>query len=165
MSRRMATADVAAAGGVFQRLGDLVVRRPLLVIGFWIALAAVLSLTLPPLAQIAAQRQPAGLPNDAPVMVASREITEAFHEAKSDNMLLVALTNEKYRALVEKLHQDTHDVTAVQDFISTPPLREVLQSKDNKAWLLPITVAGDLGSPQAQPAYKHVTDLVKQSVA
>ena len=49
MSRQMDTTDVAA-GGIFQRLGDFVARWPILVIAFWIALAAVLMLALPPLA-------------------------------------------------------------------------------------------------------------------
>ena len=47
---------LAAAGDIFPRLGDFVVRRPLVVIGFWIALAAVLTLALPPLAVVAAQQ-------------------------------------------------------------------------------------------------------------
>ena len=51
----MGRTDVARAGGIFQRLGDLVVRWPLVVTGFWIALAAALSLALPPLAVVAAQ--------------------------------------------------------------------------------------------------------------
>ena len=135
---------LAAAGDIFPRLGDLVVRRPLVVIGFWILLAAVLTLALPPLAVVAAQRQPAMLPDDAPVMVATREIVNAFHDKGSDNVVLVVLTDEKglgagdentYRTLVDKLRQDTHDVVAVQDFLSTPQVREVFSSKDKKASL------------------------------
>jgi putative drug exporter of the RND superfamily len=174
LSRRRDATDVAGAGGTFQRLGDLVVRRPLVIIGFWIALAAVLSLALPPLIVIAGQRPSPGLPNDAPVTVTTREMTEAFHEQGSVSPVLAVLINEKglgpadeatYRTLVDKLHQDTRDVETVQDFLSTPPLREVLQSKDNKAWSLPIALIGEAGSPQAHLAYKHVTDLVKQTVA
>ena len=159
---------------MFQRLGDLVVRWPLAVIGFWIALAAVLSLTLPPLTVVAAQRQSALLPNNAPVMVTGREMAKAFHERESASLLSVVLTDEKglgpadeatYRTLVDKLRLDTRDVESVQDFLRTPPVREVLQSKDNKAWNLPINLTGDMGSPQARSAYEHVTDLVKQTVA
>jgi putative drug exporter of the RND superfamily len=165
---------LAAAGGIFPRLGDLVVRRPLVVIGFWIALAAVLTLTLPQLAVIAAQRQPAMLPDNAPVMVTTREIVEAFHDKGSDNFVLVVLTDEKglgpgdentYRTLVDKLRQDTTDVVAAQDFLGTPQLREVFTSKDNKAWYLPVNLAGASGSPPGRVAYQHVNRLVKQTVA
>ena len=89
-------------------------------------------------------------------------------------MLLVVLTDEKglgpadeqtYRTLVDKLRQDTQDVETVQDFLSTPPVREVLQSKDNKAWNLPVNLTGDVGSPKAGSAYEHASDIVKQTVA
>ena len=174
MSRHMDTRDIAAPGGIFRWLGDLVVRWPLKVIAFWIALAGALSLGLPPLSVIAGERQSAALPDDAPVMVTSRQMTEAFHEKESVSMLLVILTDEKglgpadektYRTLVDKLREDTRDVHSVQDFLSTPPLRVVLQSKDNKAWNIPIALNGDDSSPEARSAYKHVADLVKQTVA
>ncbi len=170
----MGTRDVAVAKGVFHRLGDFVVRWPLVVIGFWIALAAVLSLTLPPLSVIAGERQSAALPDDAPVMVTGKEMSEAFHEKGSVSLLLAVLTDEKglgpadeatYHTLVDTLHQDKKDVHDLQDFLSTPPLREVMQSKDNKAWNLPISLNGDTGTPAARSAYKHVADLVKRSVA
>lgn len=161
-------------GGTFQRLGDLVVRWPLLVIVFWIAVAATLSLTLPTLPEMAGRQQAAVLPDDAPVMVTSHEMTEAFHDKGSDNILLVVLTNEKglgaadektYHTLVDKVRQDTEHVVALQDFLSTPQLREVFTSKDNKAWYQPIGLAGGMGSPQGRLAYEHVADLVKQTVA
>jgi len=165
---------VAAAGGIFQQLGNVVVRWPLVVIGLWIALAAVLLLTLPPVAVVAGQRQPDALPKDAPSMVSNRAMTAAFREQGSGSPVFAVLIDEKglgpadeatYRTLVDKLRRDTRDVQSVQDFLGMAPLREVLQSKDNKAWSLPISLTGDMGSPQAGAAYKHVTDLVKQAVA
>jgi RND superfamily putative drug exporter len=170
----MGTSDVARRGGVFQQLGNVVVRWPLLVVVFWIALAAVPLLMLPPLAEIVGRHKATPLPSDAPTMVTTRQMTEAFHETGSDNVVLVVLTNEAglgpadeqtYRRVVDKLRQDTGDVKSVQDFLSTPPLREILQSQDNKAWNLPITLVGDLGSPEARSSYNHVTDVVDETVA
>ena len=170
----MVTGEVAKAGGIFQRLGDVVVRWPLLVIGFWIALAAALFLTLPPLAVVAARHQVEALPADAPVVVTGKQMAEAFHETGSGSMLLVVLTDEKglgpadeqtYRTLVDKLRQDTKDVQTVQDFLGTPQLREVLQSKDNKVWALPVLVNGDAGTPQAGLSYQHAGEIVKKTVA
>ncbi|MGB6514204.1 MAG: MMPL family transporter [Mycobacterium sp.] len=89
-------------------------------------------------------------------------------------MLLVVLTDEKglgpadektYRALVDKLRQDTKDVQTVQDFLGTPQLREVLQSKDNKVWALPVVLNGDAGTPQAALGYQHAGEIVKKTVA
>jgi RND superfamily putative drug exporter len=56
----------AATRGGFQRLGDFVVCRPRVVIGLWAVLAAVLSLTLPPLTQMVRERPVNILPASAP---------------------------------------------------------------------------------------------------
>lgn len=173
MLRQMDTTDVAA-GGIFRRLGDFVARWPLFVIGFWIALAAVLALTLPPLPEIAAQKQLPPLPDDAPTMVIARAMNNAFHETGSGSQIMVVLTNESglgpadeatYRTLIDKLRQDTQDKMAVQDFISAPPMREVLASKDNKAWNVPINLPGNVGAPETLAAYQHVYDIVKKTLA
>jgi putative drug exporter of the RND superfamily len=171
----MGKGDIARGGeGFFQRLANVVVRWPLLVIVAWIAFAAVPLLTFPPLLEITARQQVSPLPDDAPVMQTAKQITAAYHETGSDNVVLVVLTNDKglgpadeqtYRTLVEKLRQDTADVKSVQDFLETPPLREVLQSKDNKAWSLPVTLVGTMGSPEGRVAYFHVADIVKKTVA
>ncbi|MGB8502996.1 RND family transporter, partial [Mycobacterium sp.] len=143
-------------------------------IGCWLVLAVVLPLTFPSLTEMAQKRPVAILPANAPVTVTTRQMTEAFHESGSDNVLLVVLTNENglgpaeestYRTLVDKLRQDSRDVTMLQDFVSTPPLREVLASKDNKAWILLVGLAGELGSTQSYAAYTRIADTVKQTVA
>jgi RND superfamily putative drug exporter len=170
----MDTPEVAATGGIFQRLGDLVVRWPFLVIAFWIAVAAILSLALPPLTVVAAQKPAPPLPDDAPVMITTREMAQAFHETGTGSLLMIILTDEKglgpadedtYRTLIDRLRQDTQDKMSIQEFISTPPLREILESKDKKAFNLPITFPSDVGTPEAQVAFQHVADIVRKTVA
>ena len=51
----------------------------------------------------------------------------------------------------------------VQDFVSTPPLRSVLTSKDHKSWVLPVGVAGELGTPQSYAAFNRIGDIVKHA--
>ncbi len=160
----MDTTDVAA-GGIFQRLGVCAVRWPYLLIGFWIALAAVLALTLPPLPEIAAQKQMPPLPDDAPTMVTARTMSNAFHETGAGAQIMVILTNENgltpadeatYRTLIDNLRQDTQDKMSIQDFISAPPMREILASKDNKAWNLPINMPSGVAAPETLAAYQHI---------
>jgi len=164
----------AEGGGVFGGVGRVVVRWPLLVIALWIGLAATLTQVFPPLG-VLAQKAPASiLPSNAPSVVSQKQMSEAFNEASSDNILLVVLTNEKgftaedeavYRNLVSKLQAETEDVAALQDFITTPPLREVLVSKDNKAWLLPINIVGEIATPKAIAATKRTMQTIKDAVA
>ena len=166
--------EAAEGGGLFGRIGHFVVRRPLVVIGVWIAAAVILSQLFPSLA-VLAQKAPASiLPPDAPSLVSQMQMADAFKEASSDNILLVVLTNDNgltsadedvYRTLVNKLRAQTEDVAALQDFVTTPPLREVLASKDDKAWLLPVNIVGAIASPQSIAATKRAMQTVQDTVA
>lgn len=157
-----------------RRLADLVVRRPWLVIGVWIAIAIALPLTFPSLHAMAAKHPLAILPADAPSAVAAHAMAEAFDESGSEDLLLVLLTNENglgpadeavYRRLVDALRDDTRDVVMLQDFVTTPPLRSIVTSADNKAWVLPVGVAGELGTPQSYAAFTHIGEIVRGAVA
>lgn len=91
----MARHDEAKAGGLFDRIGNFVVRWPLIVIGCWIAVAAALTLLLPTLQAQAAKREQAPLPPGAPSMVLQKEMSAAFQEKiETSALLLVLLTNE-----------------------------------------------------------------------
>ncbi|WP_156763260.1 MMPL family transporter, partial [Mycobacterium scrofulaceum] len=162
------------APGIFPRLGRLIGRRPWLVIGLWIALAGALSLTAPSLEEISQRHPVAILPTDAPVLAATRNMNAAFGEAGLQSIAVVVLSDTKgltpadedtYRKLVETLRRDPRSVAMLQDFVSTPPLRELMTSKDHQAWMLPVGLPGDLGSPQSKQAYARVADTVKQTVA
>lgn len=155
------------------QLGRVVVRWPWYVIGVWILIAVALPATFPSLAELS-QKCPAGiLPADAPGSISARQMNEAFHESSTGNMLLVVLTDRKgltraddetYRVVVERLGRDTRDVAGLQDFISAPTLREAMTSKDREAWLLPVDLVGELGSPQSYAATARVSRLVQNAV-
>ncbi|MET0995976.1 MAG: MMPL family transporter, partial [Mycobacterium sp.] len=144
-------------------------------IGCWVALAVFLPLLFPNLAEVTQKQPISPLPASAPAMVANRQMAEAFPESGTeDNVLLVLLTNDKglgpadeqvYRTLVDRLDRNRHDVVMLQDFVGAPQLRETLSSQDGKAWILPVGLAGDLASPEANAAYTRVADIVKNTVA
>ena len=176
MSRRRPEEPETATGGtgVFGWIGRTVVRRPLVVIALWIALAAALTQLFPPLGVLAQKAPAAILPASAPSFVSQRDMAEAFKEASSDNILLVVITNESglnqadeqvYKTMVDRLRADTEDVAALQDFISIPPLKEVLASKDGKAWLLPVNIVGEIGTPKAAAATKRAMTIVRDATA
>lgn len=157
-----------------RRLADFVVRWPWAVIGIWVAIAVALPLTFPSLGEMAEKHPLAILPSDAPSSVTARKMTEAFHESGSENLLLVVLTNDKglgpadeatYRTLVDTLRQDTRDVLMLQDFVSTPALRSAVTSKDHKAWVLPVGVAGELGTPSSYAAFNRIDGIVQRVVS
>lgn len=159
---------------IVRRLANFVVRWPWVVIGLWVAVVVALPLTFPSLSEMSQRHPLAILPSDSPSSVTAKKMTEAFHESGSENTLLVLLTDDKglrpvdesaYRKLVDTLRQDTRDVVMLQDFLTTPPLRAALTSKDHKSWLIPIGLAGELGTPTAYAAYTRVAGVVKHAVA
>jgi len=169
-----ARAEDIEGGGFFGWIGRFAVRWPWLVIGAWITLAISLTMAFPSLA-VLAQKAPASiLPENAPSVVSQKQMSEAFAEASSDNILLVVLTNENgftpadevvYRDVVGALRAETEDVAALQDFVTTPPLREILVSKDNKAWLIPVNIVGEVATPKAIAATKRARRTVQDTVA
>ncbi|WP_409437891.1 RND family transporter [Mycobacterium sp. SMC-14] len=143
-------------------------------IGFWALLVVLLPLFAPSLTEMAQRHPVAVLPADAPSVEAAAKVSAAFDEDGSENVLTVLLTDDQgldradekvYRALVDRLRLDTEDVVMLQDFHTTPALREVLVSSDGKAWILPVGLAGDLGTPEAYAAYARVAGIVKETVA
>lgn len=178
MKLRASRPEGAARGwtvnGFFGVIGRVIVRRPWMVIIGWLILVSVLASTIPPLIQLASDRDQEMLPGDAAVMVATKEMTEDFGEPGIQNIALVVLTNDDglteadedvYRRLVDRLHDSTRDVVMVQDFVSQPPLREVFQSKDDRAWFIPVGIVGELGSPESTDAYQRVVDTVEDTMA
>lgn len=148
-----------------RRLADVVVRWPWAVIGVWIALAIALPLSFPSLGEMAEKHPLVILPSDAPSSVTATKMAEAFEEAGSDNLLVVAFINETglkradevvYRKVVGALRHDITDVVAVQDFLGTPQLRKFLTSEDKTTWVLPVSLEGELGTPRAFDSWKSV---------
>ena len=136
-------------------------------------MAVVLPASLPSLDTMAQKHPLAMLPADAPSNVAARQMAEAFQEPGTDDLLLVVLTDERglgseqestYRTLVDALRDDA-DVVMLQDFVATPALRSFLTSEDNQSWVLPVGLAGALGTPQSYAAFNRVADIVEENTA
>ncbi len=156
-----------------RRLAGLVVRWPWAVIGVWVVLAVALPLTFPSLGEMAEKHPLVILPSDAPSSVTARKMAEAFGESGADNLLVVAFINETglqpadeatYREVVDALRDDVTDVVSVQDFVSTPQLRQFLTSDDKTTWVLPVSLEGELGTPRAYEAFNRVADVIKHHV-
>jgi RND superfamily putative drug exporter len=90
------------------------------------------------------------------------------------SMLVVLLVDDKgithadeatYHKLVDRLHQDTQDKLSVQDLFAAPEMHDILASKDGKAFIMPVTVPGDVQSPTTAAAFYHVRAAVKEVTA
>jgi RND superfamily putative drug exporter len=155
----------------FSLLGRVVVRAPWLVITAWIAFVVVLSAAFPALTKVVESQTLQPLPPQA--MAATQQMAKDFHESPL-NIVVVVMTethglrpadNDAYRALADKLRSATNDVSAVQDYISTPALRPLMVSTDNKAFFMVVTLKAPAGSPESSQAYQRIAQIVKQSTA
>jgi RND superfamily putative drug exporter len=167
----------AFADGGLPILGRFIVRHPVLIIVAWVVTAGVLFLLIPPLAVVSQKNPPEFLPKDAPVMVDSKKMGDAFkgaEETNAGNLNVVVLSNQNglspedevvYKTLVERLKADEEHVVSTQDFVSTPPLREVMTSKDGKAWNLPVSLIGNMGTPKGQAAYRAASKIVEETTS
>ncbi|BBX61132.1 putative transport protein MmpL12 [Mycobacterium saskatchewanense] len=189
MSSRAGSGEAAKPGGIYDRIGDFVVRWPLVVIAAWIALAAALFLLFPPLQVQAGKHPPSPFPEDAPTAVIGKEMAKAWSvnpdgkkdekaeapaAASATSLLMVLLTNEKgltpsdytvYQKLIDKLNDDKQDKLSVQNAMNDPEMKNLLVAKDGKALILPLNVPGDQSDPGTIAAYKRIAAIVKQTVA
>ena len=131
----------------------------------------MLSLAFPALTKVVENQTLQPLPPQA--MAASTQMADEFGDS-SQNVVVVVMTNEHglspaddtvYRTTAETLRRDAHDVSAVQDFATTPALHQVMVSKDGKAFYLAVTLNAPAGSPESSQAYQRVSHLISQSTA
>ncbi|MDR3662109.1 MAG: RND family transporter, partial [Mycobacterium sp.] len=171
LKRARPSGALAHAG--FAALGKFVVRRPLAIIVAWVGLAVVLFLAIPPLVDVSSRHPPDFLPPDSATLIAGNAMKNAFREADAGNVAVILLTNEQglsqsdedvYRKLVDKLNADKTNVKSTQDFIHIPELRQVMTSKDGKAWQLPVSLSGNMGTGPGQAAYRNAMDTVQDVV-
>ena len=158
-----------------RRLADLVVRWPWAVIGVWVAIAVALPLTFPSLNEMAQRHPLAILPSDAPSSVAARQMTEAFHESGSDNLLVVAFINESglkpadeaaYRKVVDALRgrrHRRHDGSGLLHHAATAPVPDQQGQDDLGAAGRPCGRDGH--APRPTRPTTGSADLVKHNVA
>ena len=152
-------------------LGRLVVRAPWLIIAAWIAVVAVLAVAFPPLTKVVEGQTVQPLPPKA--MAAAEQMAKDFGES-AQNVLIVVLTDNRglqpgdedaYRKLAATLRGEAHDVTGVQDIVTTPALRPLMVSADNKAFYLAVMLRAPAGSPESSQAYQRITEIAKHSTA
>lgn len=142
---------------VFESLGRFVVRRPVAIIVFWLALLGALFMLISPLFVVAQQNPPDLLPKDSAFLAASEHMKSAFKEADGGNLAIVVLSNENgltasdedtYRKLVAALRADTVNVTSTQDFVAIPELRDTMTSKDKRLGRCPSACRESWGRAQ-----------------
>ena len=120
----------------------------------WIALIALLNLTVPQLEVVGQMRSVSMSPKEAPSVAAMMRVGTVFQEFDSDNSAMIVLEGDKplgddahrfYDDMVAKLKADTRHVEHIQDFWGYLLTRAGAQSEDGKAAYVQVYLAGNMG--------------------
>jgi RND superfamily putative drug exporter len=135
----------------------------------WIALIALLNLTVPQLEVVGEMRSVSMSPKEAPSVAAMMRIGKVFQEFDSDSSAMIVLEGDKplgedahrfYDDMVAKLRADTNHVQHIQDFWGDPLTRAGAQSDDGKAAYVQVYLAGNMGEALGNESVSAVHKLV-----
>jgi RND superfamily putative drug exporter len=135
----------------------------------WIALIAVLNLSVPQLEVVGEMRSVSMSPKEAPSVAAMMRIGKVFDEFDSDSSAMIVLEGDKplgedahrfYDDMVAKMRADTKHVQHIQDFWGDPLTRAGAQSDDGKAAYVQVYLAGNMGEALGNESVNAVHKLV-----
>ena len=137
----------------------------------WIFIIAVLNTVVPQLEAVGILRSVSMSPEDAPSVVAMKEVGHVFDEFKSNSSVMVVLEGDQplgdsahqyYDGLIKKLEADTKHVEHVQDFWGDTLTASGAQSPDGKAAYTQVYLAGNQGEALANESVEAVQKMVEE---
>lgn len=144
------------------------------IILLWVGLAALVSLAVPSLEQVARERAVSLSVQDAPSLMAMKHIGEVFGEANNDSVAMVVLESDEalgdnarqyYDELIRQFRADPTHIKRIQDFWGDPLTAQAAQSADGKAAIVQLNLAGNQGEIQANQSVDAVRDIVARTPA
>ncbi|HET6734745.1 RND family transporter [Mycobacterium sp.] len=135
----------------------------------WIAVVALLNLTVPQLEVVGQMRSVSMSPDDAPSVIAMTRTGQVFEEFESDSSAMIVLEGEQrlgaeahrfYNDMIDKLEADTTHVEHIQDFWGDPLTEAGAQSNDGKAAYVQVYLAGNQGELLANESVEAVQKIV-----
>ncbi|OBB91177.1 RND family transporter [Mycolicibacterium peregrinum] len=135
----------------------------------WVAIAALTNILVPQLEVVGAARSVGLNAPDAPSTMAMRHIGQVFDEFNSDSAAMIVLEGDQplgddahrfYDTLVKKLAEDTEHVEHIQDFWGDPLTAGGSQSKDGKAALVQVYLAGNQGEALSNQSVDAIREIV-----
>jgi putative drug exporter of the RND superfamily len=135
----------------------------------WIAVIAVLNVIVPQLETVGQLRSVSMTPDQAPSMIAMKQVGHNFEEFDSNSSAMIVLEGENplgndahafYDEMIKKLEADGAHVEHIQDFWSDPLTAAGAQSNDGKAAYVQVYLRGNQGEALANESVKAVQEIV-----
>ena len=140
----------------------------------WVVIVALLNTLIPQLEVVGKMRAVSMSPNDAPSMIAIKEVGRTFEEYTTSSSVMVVLEGEEplgpdahafYDTMVAELRADTEHVQHVQDFWGDTLTAKGAQSRDGKAAYVQVYIAGDQGETLANDSVDAVRKIATETPA
>ncbi|MDT5361260.1 MAG: putative drug exporter of the superfamily [Mycobacterium sp.] len=162
--------EAAAVQGSFMARNIRRFAVPIMII--WVGIAAFTNVFAPQLEVVGAAHSVSMNAPDSPSIMAMRHIGKVFNEYDSDSAAMVVLEGDQplgadahhyYDDLVKRIGQDTKHVQHIQDFWGDPLTAGGSQSKDGKAALVQVYLAGNQGEALSNESVDALRDIVNHS--
>ncbi|GAA1686825.1 membrane protein [Mycolicibacterium murale] len=135
----------------------------------WIALIALVNITVPQLETVGQMQAVSMSPDEAPSVIAMKRVGDLFQEGTSDSAVMIVLEGQEplgddahrfYDEMIAKLREDPEHVQSVQDFWSDPLTAPGSQSPDGKAAYVQVKLAGNQGEALANESVEAAQAIV-----
>src|SRR6478736_5384547 len=154
------------------RVARTIHRFSALIILAWLAIAVIVTISVPPLEQVEREHAISLTPQDAPSVQAMTRMGEVFKESNSQGVAVLVLEGDQplgddahryYDSIIRQLKDDPTHVQHIQDFWGDPLTAGAAQSADGKAVYVQLNLAGQLGQALGNESVKAVQDVVKRT--
>ncbi len=155
-------------------LARLIRRLSVPIILGWLAIAVVLSMSVPSLEQVEKEHAVAMNPDAAPSFQATQRMGQLFDESNSSVVAMIVVegqqplgddTHRYYDELIRQLKSDTAHVQHVQDFWGDQMTQAAAQSLDGKATYVQVALTDPRQGASANQSVEAVRSIVDRTPA
>ncbi|MEH3140354.1 MAG: RND family transporter [Mycobacterium kyogaense] len=138
----------------------------------WLLLTVAVNVAVPQIETVAREHAVTMSPQDAPAMIAARDVGATFGESDSDSIAMIVVEGDDklgtdarqfYDGLIRTLRADTEHVQHVHDVWGDPLTSAGVQSRDGKAAYVQLNLAGDQGSTEGIASIESVRHIIEQT--
>ena len=154
------------------RVARTIRRFSALIILAWLAIAVIVTISVPPLEQVEREHAVSLTPQDAPSVQAMTRMGEVFKESNSQGVAVLVLEGDQplgddahryYDSIIRQLKDDPTHVQHIQDFWGDPLTAGAAQSADGKAVYVQLNLAGQLGQALGNESVDAVRGVVDRT--
>ena len=154
------------------RVARTIHRFSALIILAWLAIAVIVTISVPPLEQVEREHAISLSPQDAPSVQAMTRMGEVFKESNAESVALLVLEGDQplgddahryYDSIIRQLKDDSTHVQHIQDFWGDPLTAGAAQSADGKAAYVQLNLAGQMGQALGNESVDAVRGVVDRT--